>query len=267
MLAEASKTRLGLPAVYYRYMPKKQFSSFLEKRIHAPQDYAESDHAKEEKLGWHLYNYLNELLASMDLPHERREAIKKTFKELNTVDRMLFVFPDVSRVEIESLVNRMSLREIQMFFDRYAYTEFKHMAHMVGGTGLVFSNALSASAGGPVSANFGSRSEAVYIEFIAPDDAVGTHARKIVTEDMVMTEKEVFFRGGIPLEWVTRVYVDKKKMMEETVHSPNSAVSVFNERFPQEGELVTPYKYWLKNAHIQYMLPVSIAKKYDVRGE
>lgn len=265
MLAETSKTRLGTSAVYYRFMPKEQLIGFLDRHVHTPQDYAESDHARETMLNTYLCDYLNELLALTDLSYEKEKILKEEFKELGTVEKMLFVFPDVPRTRIESLVDRMSLSEIQAFFDRHVYTEHKRMAHMVGGTGLVFSNALSASAGGPVSANFGARSAAVYIEFIAPDDSVGTHAPDIIKEDMVMTEKEVFLKGSIPLEWVTRIYVDKKMMMEETVRSSNSAVSRFEEMFPQEGELIAPYRRWLKNAHIKYMLPTSIAKKYDER--
>lgn len=259
MLDTASKTAAGLPAVYYRYVPARVLNSLLERGAHIPQDNIAPGKRVAElaTVEAYLTDYLGEILAQKGV---QGASLKKQWKGMDLEEKFHLLFPRAPKSRVKTVVEGRDYADIQAFFDDYVENSMKRLAHKSGWPGLELSNLLSASAGAPIVETMGHLHETVaYLEFIAPDDQVRTHADGTLGE--TDEEKEVFVKK-IPLEWVTRVYVDRARLLEETVDHPGSAVSAWAKEHPlPEEKKVSAYKNWHRNAKTNDMLPASFSRR------
>lgn len=259
MLAIASKTRLGLPAVYYRYMPRKQFAVMIEHGKHTPQDYIEREQVDEST----LHAFLNTQYSEMTLGKISAEEYE-AFRLLDLGEKFRRIFPEVPIRQIAALIQNRGYKEIQQFLDDHLSNQEKRLSHKVGWPGIELSNTLSASAGGPIIASGGmNRSKVVYIEFIAPDNRVATHGRdtaQFLDEHMNGDEEKEVFLKQIPLSWITRVFITRRQLIDEAINHPSSTIQQFAANHPpQDGK--NRYQHWHKNAHTSDMVPVSVANR------
>lgn len=259
MLAVANKTRLGLPAVYYRYMPRKQLGLMLEQGRHTPQDYIEREQIDEST----LHAFLNDQYDEMTMEEIQTED-REVFRLLELDEKFRRIFPEVSAVQISTLVQNRNYKEIQKFLDDHLSNQEKRLSHKVGWPGIELSNTLSASAGGPIIASGGmNRDKVVYIEFIAPDNRIATHGRDTVqflNEHMNGDEEKEVFLKQIPLNWVTRVFITRQQLIDEAINHPSSTIQQFTTKHPPK-ENENPYQHWHKNAHTNDMVPISVANR------
>ena len=259
MLERTSQTPLNTPAVFYRYMPKKQLGALIENGRQTPQDYQETEDRKflEQLLNEYLTNYYNEMV----LPeHSRYDG---PFSKLPLEEKMYTLFPQVPQKRIQELLKNLNWSDIQVFLDENVPNNIKRIFHAAGSPGTELSNRLSASAGGPVIAEMmpGSR---FHIEFIAPNDAIQSHAAYDKDIDILRREKEVFFKQ-IPIEWVTRIHVLRQHLWEESILNPESTIQKYvraRDEHIDPTDIKAAYKYWHETSDTKDMLPNSIAAKY-----
>lgn len=264
MLQRASKTPLGLPTVYYRYIPRKQLLTMLENGIQTPQDYIET-----KSVDAAVFNVFLNMQHYEEGKGKLSREILADFESQDLQTKMQRLFPQAPKSEVEEIVRNLRYADIQKFLDRYVSNADKRLSHKVGFPGIELSNMLSASAGGPIIASGGmAREDVVYIEFIAPDSRVITHDKNLMdfmeeSMDGADEEKEVFFKT-IPTEWITRVFVDRKQLIQEAMENPESTIQHFSRKHPSVNPADTnPYRNWHKNAKTKDMLPASIARRFE----
>lgn len=267
MLARASKSVAGIPAVYFRYIPRDQFLLMLKKGVHSPEDYINKTKVDEQTLTAYIHSYFEELSQGK----ADQDAVS-VFRDQDLETKVRQLFPDVPHAMIQDLIARRDYRQWQKFLDDHVSNDQKRLAHKVGWPGIELSNMLSASAGGPVVASGGmNREDVVYIEFVSPDNRISTHGRDLQTflrENMGGDkEKEVFLKE-IPLSWVTRVFVDRRQLVREAIEEPNTPIQQFARTHPVPKEDdIDAYEHWRKHADTKDMVPIAVARRFRKRSE
>lgn len=265
ILSQTGSCSDGSPAIYFRYMKRSKFIEMLRKSEHLPSHYNEINEQTDvaSSLDYFLKDfYSHEIEKATTFNQEQQNK----FYELPLNEKFYYLFPQVNRDLINKLITRLDVTELQNFFDVHAPNEFKRVAHRIGGFGQMFSPYLSASAGAPILA-FGSlENDLVYIEFVAPDDAVLMHSkdfdRLIVDIKGGEIEKEVLFRK-IPISWVTRVYLSSDLMMDDIERDGQSAVNRFAVTQGHTGETTeAKYQNWVNKADTKDYVSVSVLKKF-----